>query len=201
LYSALSNPNRVSLPWAMDWHAGLFTSMVLVGYALIRLVGGYVPLLSNATFPTVSTPAGTIGLKMSAIEKPILDYVLENSAPTDTILELPFGGGMSFATGRRQPTYSTLFIQLRPSEAIQAEDLRRVTAYPPAVVIARDGPHLGTLFGVEDNVACVFPQLVWKGNRPASDPNHIFPIVDYIKRNYRVDRKIGTWVILRPNNR
>jgi hypothetical protein len=172
----------------------------VIGYTLVRLIGGYVPLLSNATFPVVNTPAGSIGLKMRATEQPILDYVLANSAPTDTILELPFGGGMSFATGRRQPTYSTLFIQLRPSEAIQAEDLRRLTAQPPAVVIARDEPHLGTLYGVEGNVGCVFPRLVWKGNKPASDPNYVYPFVDYIEHNYRVDRRIGTWVILRKTN-
>jgi hypothetical protein len=199
LYLALSsNSQHHSRESSVDWPALRFTSAVLIGYAVVRLIGGYAPLLSNATFPTVNTPAGSIGLKMSAIEKPILDYVLANSAPSDTILELPFGGGMSFATGRRQPTYSTLFIQLRPSEAIEAEDLRRLTAQPPAVVIARDELHLGTLFGVEGSVGCVFPQLVWKGNKPSSDPNHVFPIVDYIERNYMVDRKIGMWVILRP---
>ncbi len=74
---------------------------------------------------------------MLDVEKPILEYVLQNSTPRDTILELPFGGGMSFATGRNQPTYSTLFIQLRPSKAIQMEDFKRLTARPPAVVIAR----------------------------------------------------------------
>ncbi len=181
-----------------DWHAGLFTSAILAGYGLIRLIGGYAPLLSNATFATVNTPAGSIGLKMSATEKPILDYVLRNSAPSDTILELPFGGGMSFATGRPQPTYSTLFIQLRPSEAIQAEDLRRLIAQPPAVVIARDGPRLGTLFGLEGDIGCVFPRLVWKGDKPSSDPAYVFPIVDYIERNYRVETRIGMWVIWRP---
>jgi len=199
LYSALvSNRDSHSRMSQFDWPAGVFTAAILAGYGLIRLIGGYAPLLSNATFANVNTPAGTIGLKMSAIEKPILDYVLRNSTPSDTILELPFGGAMSFATGRRQPTYSTLFIQLQPSDAIQAEDLRRLAADPPAVVIARAGAHLGTLFGVEDDVGCVFPQLVWKGDRPSSDPDYVLPMVDFIERNYRVEGRIGMWVILRP---
>ncbi len=202
LYSALaSNPWGTSKGSHFNWPAARYTSAVLVGYTLVRLIGGYAPLLSNATFPMVMTPAGPIGLKMSATEAPILDYVLANTAPTDTILELPFGGGMSFATGRRQPTYSTLFIQLRPPEAIQAEDLRRLTAQPPSIVIARDEPHLGTLFGVEGSVGCVFPRFVWKSDKASSDPSYVFPIVDYIERNYKVERKVGTWIILRPVRR
>jgi hypothetical protein len=199
LYSALAPSGEPhSRESRFDWYAGLFTSAILAGYGLIRLMGGYAPLPSNATFVTVNTPAGYIGLKMSETERPILDYVLANTAPSDTILELPFGGGMSFATGRRQPTYSTLFIQLRPSEAIQAEDLRRLKAQPPAAVIAREGPHLGTLFGVEGDIGCVFPRLMWKGDKPSSDPAYVFPIVNYIERNYRVEKRIGMWVILRP---
>lgn len=194
----LSFPEPRERSRARASHALAFCAIAMVGYGLIRLLGGYSALLSHKTFPVLTTPSGRIALKMHDEEKPILDYVLANSAPGDTLLELPYGGGMSFATGRMQPTYSTLFVQLEPPPAIQQEDLRRLMAHPPAVVIARQGPHLGTLYGFEGNVGCPCPHFVWKADKPSSDPNYVFPVIDYIERHYQVDRTIGPWVLLRP---
>jgi hypothetical protein len=199
LYSALTQSRTHNeAKWTINPGAIAFCAAILISYSIIRLVGGYQVLLSNTSFPTVETPAGRVRLKMSATEKPILDYILANTNPSQTILEMPFGGGMSFATARKQPTYSTLFIQLRPPQAIQQEDLRRFVANPPALVIAPEEPRLGTLYGCAGTQGCAFPGLVWQPNQPTSDPRYIFPIVDYIQRKYRVDRKIGEWILLRP---
>src|SRR5207253_9087769 len=167
LYAALTRFRRaeslVLIPADRAAIGGL--SAILIAYSVIRLIGGYPVLLSNAAFSRLDTPAGPIWLKENDTEKPILEYILAQTSPSDTILELPFGGGMSFATGRKQPTYSTLFIQLRPPQAIQLEDLKRIAAHPPALVIARQEANLGTLYGYPGTLGCVFPRFVWKPDK------------------------------------
>lgn len=81
-------------------------------------------------------------------------------------------------THAEHPIYSASAIG-----AIQAEDLRRLTAQPPTVVVSCNGPYLGRL-------AC-------KGNKPSSGPNHVFQLWNYKERNYRVEKEIGMWLILR----
>jgi len=200
LYSALTRylPSKTPGMIPADKRVLAVLSAILITYCIVRVVGGYPVLLSNATFSRLETPAGRIWLKEYATEKPILEYVLAQTSPSDTILELPFGGGMSFATGRRQPTYSTLFVQLRPPKAIQLEDLKRIAGHPPAVVIAKQEANLGTLYGYPGTLGCPFPRLVWQPDQPTSDPTYIFPAVEYIQRNYRVDETVGDWVLLRP---
>ena len=182
----------------LDSRAIAFCAAIMIAYSIIRVGGGYSSMLSDASFGVIQTDAGPIRLTNSATEKPVLDYVLAHTKASDTILELPFGGGMSFATGRRQPTYSTLFTQLRPPAAIQEEDLRRIAAHPPEVVIAWPGTTLGTLYGYPGTLGCVFPRLVWQPDVPTADPNYLFPAIAYIERNYRVDRTVGRWLLLRP---
>lgn len=174
------------------------TSSVLILYSIVRLVGGYSTLLSDRAFEVVETPAGDVRLREAVVERNVIRYILENTTRSDTLLELPFGGGMSFATKRKSPTYSTLFIQLHPPTEIQKEDLARLKARPPEIVIAPMRPNLGTMYGVEGTVACVFPKFVWQGDKQSCDPAYIFPIVNYIQENYRVDRKIGEWLLFRP---
>ncbi len=200
LYAALTHhlPSKTPGVIPVDKQALAVLSVILVAYCVVRLIGGYPVLLSSAAFSQLDTPAGRIWLKEYATEKPVLECILAHTSPSDTILELPFGGGMSFATGRKQPTYSTLFIQLRPPTAIQFEDLRRITAHPPAVVIAKQEANLGTLYGYPGTLGCAFPKFVWQPDQPTSDPNYIFPAVAYIQRNYRVDQRVGEWALLRP---
>jgi hypothetical protein len=197
LYAALTR-YRQSPAMHTDKPAIAVVSAILVAYSVIRLVGGYPVLLSNAAFPRLETPAGPIWLSENATEKPILEYVLAHTSLSDSILELPIGGGIGFATGRRQPTYSTIFTQLRPPKAMQLEDLKKIAADPPAVVIAKQGVNLGTLYGYPGTLGCAFPRFVWQPDQPTSDPTYIFPVVEYIQRNYRVDKTIGQWILLRP---
>ena len=170
-------------------------------YILIRLGGAYPGLLSNRAFTTLNTQAGTVRLLDGPLNAEVYSYVMEHTSRSDTILELPHGGGIGFATGRREPTYTTLFLQLRPPAEIQALDLQRVLRHPPEVVIAPDKPNLGTYYGVPGNVACAFPRLVWMPDRPAGDAAVVFPVVDFLRRNYAIDRRIGNWMLLRPNRK
>ena len=168
---------------------------LMLAYAAIRLAGAYPGLLSERQFTLLQTRAGPVRVKEGSLEAKIYDYVIQNTTTSDSILEVPFGGGLTVATGRRNALYSTLFFQLRPPGYIQQYDLQAVRRRPPEVVIAPDEEHLGTAFGIKGTVGCAFPELVWQSNRLSWDPNYILPVIRYIEENYRVDRKIGPWVI------
>jgi hypothetical protein len=199
LYSTLvSRGSKSQQGGSTAMRAIAYCAVLMIGYSIVRLVGGYPTQLSNASFGQIETPAGRLWLQKSEVEKPILDYVLANTAPSDTILDLPVGGGLSFSTGRSELSFTTLMIQLRPPGEIQQEDLRRIQAHPPAVVVAARKSHLGTLYGTEGTFGCVFPRFVWQRNQLSSDPSYIYPVVDFLQRNYRVDRTIGDWVLLKP---
>ena len=197
LYQALSaSGDPVTKRSALRFVAALVTC-----YIAVRIAGGYPDILSNNHYSQIQTVAGPIKVSDGGASAEIYDYVMEHTTPTQGILELPYGGGIGFATGRRSPTYSTLFVQLSPPESVQSLDVERMRASPPAIVIARDGARFGTYYGIEQPVGCEFPRIVWKSAKRAGDPNRILPIVDYIRANYHVERRIGPWQILMWNRR
>ena len=173
-----------------------FVAALVICYIAVRIAGGYPEILSSSHYSQIQTVAGPIKVSDGGASAEIYDYVMEHTTPTQGILELPYGGGIGFATGRRSPTYSTLFVQLSPTESVQRSDVERMRAAPPAIVIARDDARFGTYYGVEQPVGCEFPRIVWKSAKRAGDPNRILPIVDYIRANYHVERRIGSWQIL-----
>ena len=171
-------------------------------YIVVRIVGGYSSMLSDREYTRLDTGAGSVLVRDGAGDAAIYEYVMTHTAKNDTILELPYGGGMSVATGRRMPTYTTHFAGGFTMEArYQAEDLERLKSSPPAVIIAKDEPHYGTYNGIKGTMGCVFPRLVWEPDRLSWDPLYVFPLVEYIERNYHVDRIVGGWLLLRPNER
>jgi hypothetical protein len=195
LYQALSSPgDAITKRTVMG-----FVATLTVFYIAVRILAGYPEILSNGHYTQIQTNAGSIRVSDGGTSGEIYNYVAEHSLPADGILELPYGGGIGFASGRRSPLYSTLFVQLSPPESVQRLDVERMSNAPPAIVIARDEANFGTYYGVELPVGCEFPRIVWKSGKRAGDPNHILPIVDYIRDNYHVERKIGAWQILRSN--
>ncbi len=192
LYQALSAPGDAITRKS----ARRFVAALAICYIAVRIVGGYPEILSNRHYTQIQTVAGPIKVSDGGVSAGIYKYVIEHSSPSEGILELPYGGGIGFASGRRSPTYSTLFVQLSPPESVQRLDVERMRAAPPAIVIARDDARFGTYYGVELPVGCEFPRIVWKSAKRAGDPNHILPIVDYIRANYHVERRIGPWQIL-----
>jgi hypothetical protein len=184
-----------------EWIPAALTGSLMLLYAIVRLAGGYAGFLSDRHFIRLHTQAGDVRLKEGSVESQIYDYVMRNTAPTDSILEVPFGGAMQVATGRRSHLYSTLFIQLRPPSYIRAFDLQAIQRHPPEVVIAPDEEHLGTTFGIKGRVGCAFPDLVWQPDRISWDPVYVLPIIQYIEQHYRVDQKIGPWLLWRPLHR
>src|SRR5258708_36305985 len=71
----------------------------------------------------------------------------------------------------------------------------------PKLIIAQDSPRLGTnfSFGIAGNRACVCPLLVWTPDRRSFDPDYVYPLIEYIARNYHPVARIGGKVILEPN--
>src|SRR5262245_12942962 len=115
---------------------------LMLSYAAIRLAGAYAGLLSDRQFTDLRTPGGLVRVNEGEVEAKIYDYVMRNTKPSDSIVEIPFGGGMMVATGRRSPLYTTLFIQLRPPKYIQEYDLQAIRQHPPEVVIAENRVHM-----------------------------------------------------------
>jgi hypothetical protein len=167
----------------------------LVCYSMVRLAGGYPALLDPKLYRSIETRAGTVRLAEAVTEKPLIEYVLAHTEPGEYLLSMPFAGAMNFFTDTREPTYSSLFFQLRPSQLIQQEDLTRIQQHPPRLVLAREGPHFSTLYGIAGDVGCVAPNLVWLPKKPSSDPDYVFPFVDYLTRNYHASRQFGPWII------
>lgn len=170
-------------------------------YVVVRIVGAYPSILSDRQYTRLETVAGSVWVRDGAVNAGIYDYVVSHTATDETILELPYGGGMSVATGRRMPTFTTHFaggFTMEPH--YQALDVERLKAAPPAVVIAKDDPHYGAFNGIKGTMGCVFPRLVWEPDRLSWDPLAVLPLVDYIERNYHVDHTVGGWLLLRPND-
>jgi hypothetical protein len=176
------------------------TIALILCYAVTRIVGGYPDLLSNRTFGALATESGTVRVRDRDTHAAIYRYVLEHTQPGDAILELPYGGGMTFATRRHSPVFGTLFAQVPTPAFVQLRDLERVQADLPRVVIAMDERHFGTWWGIRGNMACVFPRWTWVPDKPSWDPALVLPMVEFIQTHYRTDRKIGEWLMLLPND-
>ncbi len=176
-----------------------FTICLVAFYILLRTAGSYTELLSNDAFLPIQTTSGTIRVRDGRVDAEIYRYVEEHTQPGDPILELPYGGGMTFATQRASPVFDTLFAQIPIADVYLQTDLNRIHATPPRVVIALNQPHFGTYWGIRGNMACVFPRLTWIPDRPSWDPNRILPLTSFIETHYRVDKSVGDWLLLRPD--
>jgi hypothetical protein len=170
---------------------------VLMAYTLLRLVAGYSSLLSNPPYQDLTTMAGNIRLSDFALDSEIYRFVIENSKPTDTVLDIPYGGGMNVATHRLSPLFSTLFAQLRMPDDLLEKDLERIRARPPKVVIAQNAPNYGAFYGLE-GCTCAFPHLVWIPPTSAVEAGKVFPAIAYIQKNYRVQKIVGSKLLLVP---
>jgi hypothetical protein len=126
---------------------------------------------------------------------------LSHTGPSDYVLELPYGGGLNFASRRPNPIFDTMLFNMQIPPEYQRKDLERIEQGGPALIVAQDAPRLGTnfSFGIPGNRTCVCPRLVWIPDQPSWDPNYVYPLVDYIARNYHPAARIGGKVILERN--
>ena len=177
--------------------AGAAVVTLFIFYAVLRVAGGYSSLLSDRPYRDLSTLAGNIRLSNFAIDSEIYRFVLENSSPTDTVLDVPYGGGMNVATHRLSPLFTGQFEQLKVPDDLLEKDLERIRAHPPKVVIAENQPNYAAFYGLE-GCTCAFPHLVWIPETSSVVPDKHFPAIDYIQQNYRASKIIGPKLLLVP---
>ena len=177
---------------------GISLVVLLLAYGSLRLVAAYPHLLSNKAYHPLSTLAGNIRLADYETDSEIYRFVLENTAPTDTILDLPYGGGINFAAHRLSPVFETQFQQVSMPERFLLMDLEALGHRRPKVVIADNGLNYGASYGLRAD-ACAFPRLVWVPTSSGDD--RTLPAVIFIQKNYRVAKVVGRKLLLVPNEK
>lgn len=170
----------------------------LGAYSLLRIVGAYPSLFSNARYYSLSTEAGIVRLADGGVSAQIYRYIMDNTQPSDVVLDLPYGGGFNFASGRPGATFTSQFRQLRMPIAYQQRDLDRVMNRKPRIVIAMDAVHYASFWGHDADMNCTFPRLQWAPTEPSWDPDYVFPVIRFIEQYYKPVRRIGGWLILIP---
>lgn len=195
-FLALGGPGQDLRSGRVRAEAGLAVAAILVVYGSLRLIAAYPHLLSNAAYQELSTVAGTVRLSNYKTDSEIYRFVVENTSTSDTILDLPYGGGINFAAHRLSPFFETQFQQLSMPDRFLEKDLEALRQHPPKVVIAENQPSFGASYGLQGN-SCAFPRLVWAPSSGAID-DKVFPAIIYIEKNYRVARVIGRKLLLVP---
>jgi len=181
-------------------YAAAMVIALTAGYGLVRIVGGWPDMLSDRHYGTLSTAAGNVRVRNFDTDAKIYDYVMRHTAPEDYVLDLPYGGGINFASGRRYPIFNTQLWGMGISPSYEQMDLDLMPQRPPKVIIGLDEANLGTYwgFGQRGNRACPCPRLVWMPDKSSWDPRHVFPLVRYIQEHYRVEERIGDRVLWVP---
>jgi hypothetical protein len=178
----------------------LIVGSLIMVYGAARLPGGSF-LFSDRNYRTLETVAGSVKISDHVPGIDIYRYVAAHTSPSDYVLEIPYGGGINFASGRPNPIFDTMLFNMEIPPEYQRQDLERIKQRAPKLIIAQDGPRLGAnfSFGIAGNRACVCPHLVWTPDRPSFDPDYVYPLIDYILRNYHPAARIGEKLILEPN--
>jgi hypothetical protein len=169
---------------------------LLLIYGCIRIAGGYGSLLSDRPYRTLHTLAGNIRLTQFEVNADIYRFVLANTGSNDSVLDIPYGGGINVASGRPSPVFTTQFEHLRMPAAYLEEDLTKMQQHPPKVVIAQDAPEFGVFYGLQ-GTGCSFPAFTWKPPQTQGELNRI-PLVAFIQNNYRVAERVGNKLLLVP---
>lgn len=193
--------DRIFAPLTLGRPAWRFTVTAawVLAYAMLRVTVTYPTLFSDHRFQTLATEAGRIRLADQGVSAEIYRYLLAHTQPHDLVADLPYGGGFNFASRRPGPLFTTQFQQLRMPAELQQWDYDRVLARPPKVIIVEaPAPHFNTFYGHRGFMSCPAPRLVWRPDQPSWDAGHVFPVVQLINERYRVDRQIGSHLLLVP---
>ncbi|MCL5995550.1 MAG: hypothetical protein M1546_05775 [Chloroflexi bacterium] len=148
----------------------------------------------------LQTQAGLVLVRLDE-ERELYDYIVAHSSPGDYVLNLSYSANMGFAARRPAPTSTTQFGFFAPSQALLDADLLRFRQHPARLVIAEDSPSLGATYGWMGDIPllrCSFPRIEWRLTEPLY-PKKPIPIVEYIRANYQLTDRVGSWVIYVPN--
>jgi hypothetical protein len=176
---------------------GIAVFALVTMYGLLRVVGAYPGLLSNGRYHDLSTLAGTVPLTDYASDSEIYRFVVENTSPADTVLDLPYGGGINFAAHRLSPFFDTQFRHVSMADTFLEKDMEGLRRRPPKVVIVDNQPNYGAIYGLE-GCTCAFPRLVWAPGVSSVVPDKVFPAIVAIQQNYRVAKVVGRKLLLVP---
>jgi hypothetical protein len=176
------------------------TALVLVTYSLMRLAGAWPDMLSNEKYGLLDTPAGSVKLLNFDVDAQVYRYVMDHTATNDYLLDLPYGGGMNFATGRPSPIFTTQLAGMGWAPEFQQRDLDAFIRHPPRLIVAQDQTNFGTYwgFGLRGDRACTCPRLVWAPSGASWNPNYVFPLVTYINKHYEIRARVGDKILLAP---
>jgi hypothetical protein len=167
---------------------------IVLAYSAIR-AAGFVYFQHENRYSSIATRAGQVTVADLNTTR-IYKHVEENTEPGAHILELPYGGGYSFAAHLRSSVATTQFKFFMPPDDIQRQDVAGLTAHPPVMVIADDSPTLGAIWGPPPSARkCPFPHCVWT-SEPIGTRDETVEAVKWILREYEAQRRFGGKLIL-----
>jgi hypothetical protein len=177
--------------------SGAGVAALMATYGLLRVVAAYPSLLSNGPYHDLSTIAGNVRVTSYAGDSEIYRFVVENTSPGDSVLDIPYGGGINFAAHRLSPLFATQFRHWSMADKLLEKDVEGLHRRPPKVVIANNEPNYGAVYGLQ-GCTCAFPRLVWAPGTSSVVPDKVFPAFVEIKKNYRVAKVVGRKLLLVP---
>ncbi len=179
--------------------ASVVACLVIV-YGLARLLGAG-SLFTERNYRSLETAAGVVKISDHSPGIEVYRYIATHTAPSEYVLELPYGGGINFAASRRNPIFDTMLFNMEIPLEYQQKDLEQLERRKPKVIIAEDLPRFGTnfSFGTVGNRSCVCPRLVWMPDKPSWDAAHVYPLIGYIVGNYHLAARIGSKMMLEAN--
>jgi len=185
--------------------------IVIVTYAGLHILGVVKEGLTGyKQYATLNTMAGPIKVAEQG-DILLYDYIINHSQSEDFVLNISYSaGGINFATHRPSPIATTQFGLFAPTPEFLNVDLERLQRNPPKIVVAANDSSLGAGYGLLPSslghgslfiTRCSFPRLVWVANEPAYPLDTPFPVVEYIRANYKPKTQISSrdiWSIWMP---
>ncbi len=181
-------------------YAVIAVAGLTIGYGALRTVAGWPELLSDRKYGTLQTNAGTVKLLNYDTDSKVYNFVMQHTSQSDYVLDVPYGGGVNFATGRRYPIFNVQLFGLGVPVNYEQLDVSMMRQHLPKLIIGQNEGGLGIYWGLgnKGERACPCPRLVWKPHRMSWDPKHLMPLVAYIADHYQRVATIGDKVLLSP---
>jgi len=156
----------------------------------------YFSVEEKGSYPTLRTRAGTVRLRELEPEASIYRFLTREEQPGETLVELPLSGGFYFAARLRSPLFATQHSELPIPFHYLKEDLKRLENHPPKLAVVSSAAGFGTIYGGHEG--CAFPAIAWQPPEGDYQAGFVYPVVDFLQRNYAVAARFGDWLVLAP---
>jgi hypothetical protein len=185
----LLSPQAPAPARSVKWIAG-----TLFAYAAILLLG-YLPAELKRPYSTLQTRAGAVRLGQFEPDASVYRFLVQAEQPGEGLIDLPYGGGFNFAARLKSPLFTTQHILLPVPFHYLEDDLKRAENHPPGLAVVAARPRFGTSYG--GHQGCSFPAITWKPRGGDSLPGYVYPIADFLEKNYSVAAQFGGRLILK----